>query len=158
MTEPNDNDDSVQCDLCDRWHHINCVEIKKKIWKIEKNPQSNAQLACLKFHFLIWTIRILKTYFIQQILDFYVFIVCFRQHINMVKYWYSLIREFHLMHPLTGTICIKMEERLIQKYQRWDHMGSIQKQPSTGIWQEYWRPPKVSVWQKRNILRQTTCL
>ena len=23
----NDNDDSAQCDLCDRWNHINCVEI-----------------------------------------------------------------------------------------------------------------------------------
>ena len=30
----NDNDDAVQCDLCDRWNHINCVEINKQ--KYEK--------------------------------------------------------------------------------------------------------------------------
>ena len=30
----NDNDDAVQCDLCDRWNHINCVEINKR--KYEK--------------------------------------------------------------------------------------------------------------------------
>ena len=35
----NDNDDSVQCDLCDRWNHINCVEInKRKYEKLKKDP------------------------------------------------------------------------------------------------------------------------
>ena len=28
--EVNDNDDAVQGDLCDRWNHINCVEINKQ--------------------------------------------------------------------------------------------------------------------------------
>ena len=70
------------------------------------------------------------------------------------------------MFSLTGAICIDMQEKLIQKYQIWDHTGSIQKQPSVGIWKRiletYWlwknnqgKPPKLSVWQKRNILRQT---
>ena len=37
--EVNDNDDSVQCDLCDRWNHINCVEInKRKYEKLKKDP------------------------------------------------------------------------------------------------------------------------
>ena len=37
--EVNDNDDSVQCDLCDRWNHINCVEInKQKYGKLKKDP------------------------------------------------------------------------------------------------------------------------
>ena len=37
------------------------------------------------------------------------------------------------MYPFTGTIYIKMQDRLIQKYQRRDHTGSIQKQPPAGI-------------------------
>ena len=37
--EVNDNDDSVQCDLCDRWNHINCVEFnKRKYEKLKKDP------------------------------------------------------------------------------------------------------------------------
>ena len=32
-----------------------------------------------------------------------------------------------------------MQEKPIQKYQIWDHTGSIQKQPSAGIWEEYLR-------------------
>ena len=37
--EVNDNDDAVQCDLCDRWNHINCVEInKQKFEKLRKDP------------------------------------------------------------------------------------------------------------------------
>ena len=28
--EVSDNDDSVQCDLCDRWNYISCVEINKR--------------------------------------------------------------------------------------------------------------------------------
>ena len=37
--EVSDNDDSVQCDLCDRWNHISCVEInKRKIEKLKKYP------------------------------------------------------------------------------------------------------------------------
>ena len=37
--EVNDNDTSVQCDLCDRWNHINCVEInKQKYGKLKKDP------------------------------------------------------------------------------------------------------------------------
>ena len=43
------------------------------------------------------------------------------------------------MYQLTDAIYIKMQERLIQKYQRWDHTRSIQKQQSAGIWKEYWR-------------------
>ena len=32
------NDDSVQCDMCDRWNHINCVEInKRKYEKLKKD-------------------------------------------------------------------------------------------------------------------------
>ena len=38
------------------------------------------------------------------------------------------------MYPLTGSICIKMQKKLIQEYQEWDYTGSIQKQPFTGIW------------------------
>ena len=37
--EVNDHDGSVQCDLCDRWNHINCVEInKRKHEKLIKDP------------------------------------------------------------------------------------------------------------------------
>ena len=51
--EVNDTDDSVQCDMCDRWNHINWVEInKQKYEKLKKIPfHSTAHLACLKFHF-----------------------------------------------------------------------------------------------------------
>ena len=70
------------------------------------------------------------------------------------------------MFSLTGAICIEMQEKLIQKNQIGDHTGIIQKQPSVGIWKRiletYWlwknnqgKPPKLSVWQKRNILLQT---
>ena len=38
------------------------------------------------------------------------------------------------MYPLIGAICIKMQEKLIQKYQTWDRTGSIPKQQSAGIW------------------------
>ena len=35
-----------------------------------------------------------------------------------------------------------MQEKIIQKYQIWDHTRSIQKQPSVGIWKKiletYW--------------------
>ena len=52
--EVNDNDDAVQCDLCDRLNHINCAEInKQKYEKLKKIPyHGTAQLACLIFHFL----------------------------------------------------------------------------------------------------------
>ena len=40
------------------------------------------------------------------------------------------------MYPLTGAICIKIEEKLIQKYQIWGHTGSTQKQPSASIWKK----------------------
>ena len=43
------------------------------------------------------------------------------------------------MYPLNNTIYIKMQEIFIQKYQRWDHTGSIQKQTSLGIEREYWK-------------------
>ena len=34
-----DNDDAVQCDMCDRWNHINCVGIsKRKYEKLKKDP------------------------------------------------------------------------------------------------------------------------
>ena len=37
--ELNDNDDAVQCDLFDRWNHINCAEInKQKYEKLKKDP------------------------------------------------------------------------------------------------------------------------
>ena len=37
--EVNGNEDSVQCDLCDRWNHVNCVEVnKRKYEKLEKDP------------------------------------------------------------------------------------------------------------------------
>ena len=37
--EVNDNDDSVQCNLCDRWNDINCVEInKQKYEKLTNDP------------------------------------------------------------------------------------------------------------------------
>ena len=36
--EINDSDDAVQCDLCDKWNHINCVEInKQKYEKLKKD-------------------------------------------------------------------------------------------------------------------------
>ena len=77
-----------------------------------------------------------------------------------------MYKEFHWMYPLTAAICIKMQQKRIHKYQIWDHTGSIQKQPSAGIWKrilETWklrknnheRPSKLSVSQKRNIFRQT---
>ena len=34
----------------------------------------------------------------------------------------------------TGAICVKMQEKLIHKYPKWDHATSIQNQPSTDIW------------------------
>ena len=39
------------------------------------------------------------------------------------------------MYPLIGVIYIKMQEKVIQKYQRWDHTatGNIQKQLSADI-------------------------
>ena len=37
--EVNDHDDTIQCDLCDRWNHVNCVEInKRKYEKLKKDP------------------------------------------------------------------------------------------------------------------------
>ena len=67
------------------------------------------------------------------------------------------------MHPLTGAISIMVQEKIIQKYQRWDHPGSIEKQPPTGIWKRILdsylfrknnqvRPPKLFVWQKKKHL------
>ena len=47
----------------------------------------------------------------------------------MVKFY----KELHWKHPLTGVICFNMQKKLPQKYQRQDHTGSIQKQPSAGI-------------------------
>ena len=55
--------------------------------------------------------------------------------------------------------------KAIQKCQRWDHPGSIQNQPSEGIWtrvletlwlqkNNQWGSPKLSAWQKREMLRQ----
>ena len=71
------------------------------------------------------------------------------------------------MYPLTGAICIKMQKKLIHRYQRWDHTGSIQKQTSAGIWKKYWKLSGYErikkedqqncmlVRPKRDILRQT---
>ena len=50
-------------------------------------------------------------------------------YINLVKYLQNVTSD----DPLTGAICIKMQEKLIQKYQILGHTGSIQKQPSAGI-------------------------
>ena len=38
ILEANDNDDSVQCDLCNSWNYINCGEINKR--KHEKLKKS----------------------------------------------------------------------------------------------------------------------
>ena len=46
--------------------------------------------------------------------------------------WLNIYREFHWVYPLTNDICIKMQEKLIQKYQISDHTGSNKKQPSAG--------------------------
>ena len=46
--EVNDNDDAVQGDLCDRWNHINCVEInKQKYEKLKKDPLPSYCPACM---------------------------------------------------------------------------------------------------------------
>ena len=58
------------------------------------------------------------------------------------------------MYPLTGDICIKMQERFIHEYQRWDHTGSIK---STHL-QAYEKERQSSVRRKRNILEQPKCL
>ena len=69
------------------------------------------------------------------------------------------------MHPLIGTICIYLQEKLVQKYQRWDHTGSIQNQPSESIRKKkHWRlrgyekiireQHQNCLFHKRNILRQ----
>ena len=34
-------------------------------------------------------------------------------YINLIKY----LQKVHWMYPLTGAICIKMQEKIIQKYQ-----------------------------------------
>ena len=37
--EVGDNDDSVQCDLCDKWNHIRCFNIGAEQYKkLEKDP------------------------------------------------------------------------------------------------------------------------
>ena len=74
------------------------------------------------------------------------------------------------MYRLTGAICINMQEKLIQKYEVINKVikskCEVIKQLSTGICKrilETWwlrknnqgRPPKLSVPQKTNILRQT---
>ena len=46
----------------------------------------------------------------------------------------SIYDKFHWMYLLTGAICIKRQEKLIQENQIWDHTGSLQNQPSAGIW------------------------
>ena len=46
--EVNDNDDAVQCDLCDRWNHINSAEInKQKYEKLKKDPLPWYYPACM---------------------------------------------------------------------------------------------------------------
>ena len=72
------------------------------------------------------------------------------------------------MYTFTGAIWTKVKEGLVQIFQRWNQIGSTQKQPSVGIWKKknigdvtkesLWknnqgRPPKLSVWQKGNIVR-----
>ena len=46
----------------------------------------------------------------------------------------SLINIILILAYVTGALFIKLHERRIQKYQRWDDTGSIQKQTPTGIW------------------------
>ena len=43
----------------------------------------------------------------------------------------EMVKEFHWMYWFTGVIYIKVQERLIQKCQKWDHTGY--KQPSADI-------------------------
>ena len=50
----------------------------------------------------------------------YVFIVFLDTYINMVKYLQRVPLDVSI-----GTVYMKMRERLIQKYPRWDHTGSI---------------------------------
>ena len=41
------------------------------------------------------------------------------------------------MYPLTGAICIKMDEKLTQKYQIWDHTDQNQNHLQA-YEKEYW--------------------
>ena len=37
--EAKNDDESIQCDLCDKWNHINCVNVsKKKCVKLKNDP------------------------------------------------------------------------------------------------------------------------
>ena len=40
------------------------------------------------------------------------------------------------MYTFTGAIWTKVKEGLVQIFQRWNQIGSIQKQPSVGIWKK----------------------
>ena len=53
------------------------------------------------------------------------------------------------MYPLTGDIGMKMQEKLIQKYQIWDHTETIQKQPYAGIWKRI-----LETWRILNIVKK----
>ena len=38
--EVRNDDDSIQCDLCDKWKHINCVNVSKQKYEKLKNDPS----------------------------------------------------------------------------------------------------------------------
>ena len=56
------------------------------------------------------------------------------------------------MYTLNGAICIKIQEKLIQKYQIWDHTGSIQKQPSAGIWKRILETRRILNIAKKRVM------
>ena len=67
----NDNDDSVQCDLCDIWNYINCVKINKQEYEnLKKYPLPWHRPACMsESPFPQMNNKEFKTYFIQQTLS-----------------------------------------------------------------------------------------
>lgn len=77
-----------------------------------------------------YEIRAVWNYNIDIYLRFHC-IRCLFKYFSLVTYvWLKIYKEFHWMHPFAGAIFTKIQERLIQIYQGWDHIESIQKQPS----------------------------
>ena len=56
------------------------------------------------------------------------------------------------MYTFTGAIWTKVKERLIQIFQRWNQIGSIQKQPSVGIWKKILETLRKKVYER--IIRE----
>ena len=72
--------------------------------------------------------------------------------------WLNIYKEFHWIYSLTGAICIKRQEKLIQKNQISDHTRIVQNQPSAGIWNSilvYWR---LSGYERIIRVDQQNCL